>query len=353
MRPSRWDAVLGTLLLLTYFGLVKFHSSSPPQKEETVSSWETEQAQVKEHLKSVMTLNREKLKQQIQKDPALFRQVLWASWGISLGFLFACVGLVRVCLRIFSRLPVAPRLGFPPAPSWGFREIFRLVAWILLLAQGTLLVEWIILRAHSMKPDRHLLSLGNTLLVDTTALLGTVALFSRRRGIGFRVPEPWTLARMWRLLRFGVMSYATFLPLLGILVMMEGTVLEWLRIEPSPQAVFTIFLAEERRPVLTGLLLLATVAGPVAEEFFFRGVLYGWLRRKVGVVLALGVSAFLFSALHADLISFLPILGLGVLFGWLYEQTGSLVTPVAIHILHNGGMLYLASLTKSILALAG
>jgi SAM-dependent methyltransferase len=54
-----------------------------------------------------------------------------------------------------------------------------------------------------------------------------------------------------------------------------------------------------------------------------------------------------FRVLHADWVAFLPILGLGILFGFVYERTGTLLAPLAIHVAHNGGMLYLASLIKS------
>ncbi len=40
----------------------------------------------------------------------------------------------------------------------------------------------------------------------------------------------------------------------------------------------------------------------------------------------------------------------GLLFGWVYERTGSLAAPIAIHIFHNGGMLFVASVVKSLVA---
>ena len=105
--------------------------------------------------------------------------------------------------------------------------------------------------------------------------------------------------------------------------------------------------------VLLGLHLLVTVAGPAAEELFFRGLLYGWLRTKIGVGRGLLFSAVLFALLHTDPVAFFPILGLGILFGWVYEKTGSLTAPVSIHLLHNAGMMAVASLVKSFADLQG
>ena len=47
------------------------------------------------------------------------------------------------------------------------------------------------------------------------------------------------------------------------------------------------------------------------------------------------LSGALFIVLHANIAGFLSIMILGVLMAFLYEATGSLVTSVSIHILHN------------------
>jgi len=144
-------------------------------------------------------------------------------------------------------------------------------------------------------------------------------------------------------------SYLTSLPFLLGLILLSGVLLRWFQYEPKPQAIFTMVLTEHRESVLGWILFLAVVVGPAAEEMFFRGILYGWLRARMGVGWGLVLSALIFAGLHASLMAFLPILGLGILFGWIYEQTGSLAVPVTVHLIHNGGMLTLALLVRSIL----
>jgi membrane protease YdiL (CAAX protease family) len=77
------------------------------------------------------------------------------------------------------------------------------------------------------------------------------------------------------------------------------------------------------------------VVGPVAEEIFFRGILYGFFR-KWGIPAALAVSTFLFVLMHPASagISLPQIVG-GLLFAIAYEVEGSLLTPITIHILGN------------------
>jgi len=120
--------------------------------------------------------------------------------------------------------------------------------------------------------------------------------------------------------------------------------------DPAPQAIFTIYLSEERTSVLTWMLLLVAAVGPIAEEVFFRGVFYRWIRTRLGVSKGLLLSALFFALLHNDVVAFFPILGLGILFGWVYEKTGSLAAPMAVHVFHNTGMLFIASLVKEITA---
>jgi membrane protease YdiL (CAAX protease family) len=77
------------------------------------------------------------------------------------------------------------------------------------------------------------------------------------------------------------------------------------------------------------------MVGPIAEEVFFRGVLYGFLRRW-GVVVALVVSTLVFVLIH-PLKSGFPVTQAvgGIVFALAYEMGGSLVVPITIHALGN------------------
>jgi hypothetical protein len=75
--------------------------------------------------------------------------------------------------------------------------------------------------------------------------------------------------------------------------------------------------------------------GPVAEELFFRGIIYGFLRRW-GVIVAVVLSALIFVLCHPVQhgIPITRLLG-GVLFAVAYETSGSLMVPITIHVLGN------------------
>ncbi|OQX13400.1 MAG: hypothetical protein BWK80_42870 [Desulfobacteraceae bacterium IS3] len=97
---------------------------------------------------------------------------------------------------------------------------------------------------------------------------------------------------------------------------------DFLSLRFPQQAVSEIFL----------LLTLRGIVGPVAEEVFFRGILYGFLRRW-GFFPALFLSSFLFVFAHQSG-GFPQIVG-AVLFAAAYETEKNLMVPITIHILGN------------------
>lgn len=88
--------------------------------------------------------------------------------------------------------------------------------------------------------------------------------------------------------------------------------------------------------IRTALFLLAVVGAPLIEETFFRGALYGALRRRFGVGWGLLGSSAFFAILHPQLpLGFLPIALLGAVFAGLYEWRQSLVPGMVAHAINN------------------
>lgn len=84
--------------------------------------------------------------------------------------------------------------------------------------------------------------------------------------------------------------------------------------------------------VVFAFVLLA----PVAEELFFRGVVFNaWLRER-GRTWAYVGSALLFAVIHLSVVTVLPIFLLGLALAWVYRRTGSLLAPMAMHATVNG-----------------
>ncbi|MCQ2428735.1 MAG: CPBP family intramembrane metalloprotease [Clostridia bacterium] len=101
-------------------------------------------------------------------------------------------------------------------------------------------------------------------------------------------------------------------------------------------------IVEEMVPAYTGmpaasavaLMLLDSLAPAFAEEFLFRGVIYGNLRRY-GRPLALTVSALLFALMHQNAAQTFYTFSAGVVMALCYELTGSIWCSVFLHLFNN------------------
>lgn len=103
-------------------------------------------------------------------------------------------------------------------------------------------------------------------------------------------------------------------------------------------------------PESTSRLLLFFLAGgiisPISEELFFRGVLYGFLRRW-GATPAVFISSFTFVLAHmaGKGSLFAPAVG-GIVFAISYELEKNLMVPITIHILGNQAIFFFSLLNS-------
>jgi membrane protease YdiL (CAAX protease family) len=111
-------------------------------------------------------------------------------------------------------------------------------------------------------------------------------------------------------------------------------------------ALFRMQLPTESSRLIT-FLLAGVLIGPITEEIFFRGILYGYFRRW-GIPLAVLLSTLLFVLPHSPSSgSAIPITQLigGILFAVSYEIEKNLLVPITIHSLGNLAIFTLAFIT--------
>lgn len=96
---------------------------------------------------------------------------------------------------------------------------------------------------------------------------------------------------------------------------------------------------------ITIFFLVGGVVGPIAEEIFFRGILYGFFRRW-GILIALALSTLIFMLAHPVFpgIPVTQVVG-GIVFALAYEIEGSLMAPITIHVLGNMAIFTLTWIT--------
>jgi membrane protease YdiL (CAAX protease family) len=83
------------------------------------------------------------------------------------------------------------------------------------------------------------------------------------------------------------------------------------------------------------LAAVAIAAAPVFEEFIFRGLIFGGLRRSLGLLPAALASAAIFAIVHPP-VSWLPVFVMGLCAALVYERTRLLAAPIVVHGLYNG-----------------
>lgn len=179
-------------------------------------------------------------------------------------------------------------------------------------------------------PANALLFLGGVRLAETGAILFSVWRCQHRI-------FPFGLAP--KTLRTGVIQGLIWSSGFGSIILIGFTVCFLLAMDP---------LAWVRMPLPAGgtelmaFYLVGGIIGPIAEEFFFRGLIFGFFRRW-GFWPAMVISTGIFVAAHLSGTR-IPVIQLagGVVFAVAYEKTGSLVTPIFIHVLGNLSIFTLA-----------
>lgn len=110
---------------------------------------------------------------------------------------------------------------------------------------------------------------------------------------------------------------------------------------PLPTNVTDLFGPAGIRGLAPGVIILAfvvaAVVAPIVEEALFRGVLYQWLRERLGVLPAVLLDGLLFAGAHlisgvAGLWKLLPVLFvMGCLLAATFQRTRSLFATMLLH----------------------
>ena len=85
-------------------------------------------------------------------------------------------------------------------------------------------------------------------------------------------------------------------------------------------------------PVEVSLLVVMTVLlAPLTEEVFFRGLLQGALRDRIGAFWAVAIASVVFGITHFQLVQFPALVLVGVVNGLLVLRTGRLGAALWAH----------------------
>lgn len=162
------------------------------------------------------------------------------------------------------------------------------------------------------------------------ALIGRKGRLVEVLGLRYRQPL-WTLPA----LAIGGYISAVLLVLVTSLVGIDSwivTVFGPLELQEVVQ-----LMAETDDPALKiAIGTAAVVVAPIVEEIFFRGYLYTVAKRFSDRFFAAIISSLIFALMHGSIHAVIPLFVLAMIMALLFEMTGSLWAPIALHMLFNG-----------------
>jgi uncharacterized protein len=291
------------------------------------------------HKKDQNNNNRKSISGQTFKDMGITEQkvklffesgkpsAIFFKYSFYVGFLLLMTGVAMNLIFLFNGKKMIPDKICEKKPvPWGIADILRVC--IIVMFSGYAL------GAVRFNMDINLAMMLNTFFIDVIA--GAAILYfilvkykERISSLGIIFTD------FYKNILSGITAYVFILPILIAVLILSILFLDKIGYKAPPQPVFDMFFEEKRSNVILFLTIFVSVLGPVIEEIFFRGFLYSAVKKRFGILIGVLLSAALFSALHANIVGFLPIMILGVLMAFLYEATGSLVTSISVHILHN------------------
>ena len=231
--------------------------------------------------------------------------------------------------------------------SWGVWDVCRVVILFMFFGYMLIIIESSLIRIFPLVKNDNFRMILNSTILDTLGVVFiiyfTVGQYKEKfvsLGISFK--------NFFRNIFYGMVGYIALIPILVVLLLAIAYISNLIKYVPEKQPVVELFLKEKNAPLLIYTSLFAAIAGPIIEELFFRGFMYNAFKKYIGIFWATLITAAMFAALHAHIVGFLPILALGMMLAYLYEKTGTLVSSITVHMIHNLSMVLLVFLVKQI-----
>lgn len=228
---------------------------------------------------------------------------------------------------------IAPR---PPAAGGFPVTLWDIVCMVLLAAavvlSGTIGLGWLVSSGEEAGRGGAFDLIYGVLALEVVAIFAAVSLFAKRRrrlswaDIGLRPPSGRIVRRA---IIGGLLCFVVLTPIMAGVSSLLG--------EPgvSPQAPFVVGQGFTV-PRYIAILLLGGGLIPLAEEVFFRGIVYQWMRKHWGPAASVMASAVVFGAAHAvfPLVAITAFL-VGLVLALVYERSGTLWASVIVHAVFN------------------
>ena len=247
--------------------------------------------------------------------------------------------------RIISKKSIDINIIKSEKPLWGIGDIIKVVLLFMSFGYCTAIFEIFLIKIFPIFQNNNFRMIFSTAIINTSAIL-IVFYFVRVKSSQTFEVLGLTRRGISKSFLYAFVGYLSILPVVAIIMVVTIVIIKVMNYSPPLQPIVEIFLKEKGSGILIFSSVFAAIFGPITEEIFFRGFMYGAVKNRVGILGAILATSLVFSALHAHIVGFMPIFVLGILLAYLREKTGSLIPSIFVHVAHNLGMIILVFLMK-------
>lgn len=210
-------------------------------------------------------------------------------------------------------------------PRWGF--IDAIVVYLAILGT-TLVAQWLMLKTPSNDMQYFLVTFGVQFVATILFVYLFAVLFKQGkwRDLGLR------RARLADIGLYGILGGI----LLIIMVLIMGLVLKYFQPDLQPQSIEEMLRSAGQLRDFLVLTATATILAPIAEEIFYRGMVYPLFRKYLGTSWGAVGAGLIFGLAHFDLWRAIPLAIGGAVLCYIYEKTGSILVSMVAHGIWNG-----------------
>jgi uncharacterized protein len=292
--------------------------------------------------------NREaKIQAIAHENPQLYFFLAAINLSILFVILLGIIIDVAVLVRRHRGEKLDIRLAVTEEPAWAVADVFRAVIIFVFAGYVFAFIQAFASGIFPVLRNPNLRMVSETASMNIAGI-GVIWFFVFRKYSQGASAIGFARASGVKIVLTAVTGYLAIIPVFTGITVLTFFFIRAINYEPPLQPIVEVFMEEKGAGVLWMSTLFAAIFGPIAEEVFFRGFMYPAVKKKWGVIAGILGTSVIFSLLHAHIVGFLPILALGVLLAYLYEKTGSLLVPMAVHMMHNMGMVVMVFLMRAV-----
>jgi hypothetical protein len=107
------------------------------------------------------------------------------------------------------------------------------------------------------------------------------------------------------------------------------------RVKDLFEETYRILVSAQSIPEFMFVVLIVAVVPALSEEFLFRGIVQRSMEETAGGLRGTILAGVIFGAFHMNPFSLVPLIALGIFFGYLVYRSGNITLAVAAHFFNN------------------